>query len=658
MCGILGVVSVGRMEPSVASRVAVWSERMTPRGPDGSGLSTFAGAAGGVGGAWSAVLAHRRLAVIETGPAGAQPMVSPCGRWAIIYNGELYNDAELRAELVGRWQFRTRSDTETVLAAVATWGMDAGKRLRGMYAIAALELGSGRLVLGRDPMGIKPLFVSERVDAVCFSSDVRTVAEWAGEGVARPDYEGAAAYMTTIRTTLGNRTMYEGAQTLMPGEWREYRPAGRVGECLARRVTRIAPGEVEVEGGEVRAVVEASIVKHLRSDVPICCLLSGGLDSTIVAAIAKKHLGELHTYCAGAKTNGRGGDGEDFEYAARAAAAIGTTHTEVGITRELFARRVPAMIGAIGVPLSTPNEIAIHEVARAMRADGKVVTLSGEGADELFGGYDQVLAAAATHEAALDGVDASLEDRAAHAAEFWCGGHAWIGQDLLARVLTPESWALARGGVGTRGYIESAFEEILRKGLPNGNGGLEAHLRYQRTVNLEGLLRRLDTATMLASVEGRTPLADAAVCAVAESLPTASKIELAAAGPANSLASAYAAGAPKQSKIALRRAFANVAPAEIFHRRKASFPLPFETWIEDLAPRMRESKFLGEMVRPEVVEAVASAPQQHWRLAWPMANLAIWGETLTGKPSAGHAEAGKAQGFIEASLVSAAPETL
>jgi asparagine synthase (glutamine-hydrolysing) len=603
MCGIAGIVRLGR-----SPRDRVWVEAacaaMFARGPDGEGVADFERES------WTAVLGHRRLAVVAPGPEGAQPMASPCGRWVITYNGELYNDAEVRRSLAGRWAFRTQTDTETVLAAVATWGLQAGARLRGMFALAVLDTRTGTLTLGRDVMGIKPLFFAAREDALAFASVPVPVAAWVSGGKPKPDPVGVASYLSTIRTTLGTRTMFESVRTLRPGEWLELAPSGRVQATVIH-----TPMDVEqASGRDVRSVVTDSVRTHLRSDVPLCCLLSGGLDSTIIAAIASRELGSLHTYCAGAE-DGPEAVGEDFAYAERVAAILGTKHTRVGVSREAFHARVPELVRSLGVPLSTPNEVAIAEVARAMRADGKVVTLSGEGADELFGGYDAVLAAAAQAEASGNAPE-----------EFWTSTHAWVPIDGLAHVLTPEAWAACDGGSQTKRFIAETFEAIGREIGSAPSDAVERHLRYQRRVNLEGLLRRLDSATMLASVEGRTPFADARVCAFAEKLGLSEKIRL------RSTAGGFQAGDATDSKIALRRAFADLVPAEVLGRKKASFPLPFERWIADLAPRLRESAWLSDLVRPEVIDIVASDMPGNWRLAWPLVNLAIWGDALAEAP--------------------------
>jgi asparagine synthase (glutamine-hydrolysing) len=640
MCGILGVLSLGPSAggPDSAYHVAHWRDRMAARGPDGAGQTSLSGSS--PSGGWSATLAHRRLSIVEPGPAGDQPFWSPSG-WVIVYNGELYNDASVRAEIGDRWRFRTRTDTETVLAAIATWGLEAASRLRGMYALAALNTASGELFLARDPLGIKPLFTAERDGSVFFASEARPAAEWAGHGRAHPDHAGIAAYLTTIRTTLGARTLFEGVRTLRAGEWATATP--EAGGLRWRRII-VRPRDVRTAhaGTPLGTLLDRSVEAHLRSDVPLCCLLSGGLDSTAIATLASRRIPDLRTYCAGPA--GENPRGEDFAWARQVADRLGLRHTEVGVTRQDFAAAAPDLIRRLGVPLSTPNEVAIHAVASAMRADGFKVTLSGEGADELFGGYDHVLAAAANHESMCGSAFACPRDRARHSATFWMSSHAWVGETALPHILRPDAADACSPRI-VRDHIESAFLEIDEESADSAAtvaGAVDRHLRYQRRVNLEGLLRRLDTATMLAGVEGRTPFADAALCAAAEELPAADKIRL------SDRHGVAAVGPPEDSKIALRRALAGLVPEGVLRRPKASFPLPFEAWVADLMPRVMDSAMVRSLVRPEVLDIVAAQPSPNWRLAWPLVNLAVWGDTLTAK----------APGFVEAAGGMSVPDPL
>lgn len=649
MCGVLGIVtSVGR-EVSVSDGAAMaMRDRMTHRGPDDAGMVRLgvgggggggAGRGGAGGGAWHVLLAHRRLSVLDPTSAGHQPMGTADGRLWLVYNGEIYNDAALREDLIGEdllrkdgaregVAFKTRCDTETLLVAIERWGVEgAVNAARGMFAFGVYDARRETLTLARDAMGIKPLYWARTSVAgggfeFVFASEIPAILGHPAVSAA-PDMLGVGAYMTTIRTTTDDRTMYEGVRVVRPGEmvevdlrdgsltvsrwWLEQGGRGR------------APGAIR-EGGwsarDAREVVTESVRAHLRSDVQMCALLSGGLDSTIVCRVAMDELGELRTYCSGSRAEGgaAAGASEDFGFASRAAAAIGSRHVEAPVTREMFGARWRSMVGRMGVPLSTPNEVAINEVARRLREDGNVVTLSGEGADELFGGYAGPMSMAKFH----------VERGNREPGLFQLGSAAWMSADVKAGLLREEVWRGMERDAWLCDVYRASFERVAS--LAGGEDEesvddreLGAHLRFQREINLVGLLQRLDSATMLESVEGRTPFADVVVAAFADRLPMRDKFveRVDEVG-----------GSPhSRTKIALREAFGGVLPREIVERPKASFPLPFQAWVSDQGELIRGSAFLRACFRGEAVEGVASDPSQFWAYAWPMANLAMWAES-------------------------------
>lgn len=633
MCGIVGVLACGGFEPRVTDEdVARMRDRLSHRGPDGAGLWRGQGV----------VLGHRRLSVIDPTPAGAQPMVTPDGRYVITYNGELYNDAEVRADLAREGVvFRTRCDTETVLHAAARWGTAAASRLRGMYAFAVYDTDARRLLLARDPLGVKPLVYTlgpsrdePAVDEVMFASEDTALRLRPGF-VARPDLAAISGYLTAIRTTFGPRTLLEGVRSVEPGEWIELdlrEPRARARRRVVWDDEAMGPaGRPDAGEGAVAATVRTAVVdsvrRHLRSDVPMCSLLSGGLDSTVVASVAAAGLhggSRLRTYCAGDPAAGAG-DADDFAFAASAAAALGTEHAEVVVDRAAFARDWPLMIHRLGRPLTTPNEVAIHAVAQRLRGDGHVVALSGEGADELFGGYLNPMMTAWAFCTAPAGAGEAGQGGAGQGGAdgvFMLRSNAWMNTDTKAAMLRPEVWAALERDAWLEGWAADAGRAAWREAAHADDARdatarrMQTHLRLLRRVNLSGLLLRLDGATMLASVEGRTPFADIAVARAAERLAMADKF----------VAGVEPTGGDARTKIALRDAFAGDIPEAIVRRPKRSFPLPFQGWISDHAGVLRESRLVREVFTEAAVETVVAKAGEWWHLAWPMVNLALWSE--------------------------------
>lgn len=605
MCGILGIITP-RGSVANISRGAFDAVRdaMQHRGPDDAGTWQR----------YNVLLGHRRLAVIEPTALGHQPMplIDTRSQWntpstpraVIVYNGELYNDEWLREQLDRRGKYCiSMSDTGTLLRWVDLHGAQGLGMVRGMYAFGAWRADHEHLVLARDPLGIKPLYyaqvVSGGVEHFCFASELQAIEKLLRAiGVAcEPDMVTVSAYMTTIRTTLGRRTLLRGVCCVLPGETITVDASG--GELRlshARVQTSRERPDVADCVQFVRETVTASVRAHLVSDVPVCTLLSGGLDSAIIASVSRTPL----SFCAGAQEAGVASP--DFAFAKEAAAQYGMRHTEAIVTREMFIEEWPAMVAHNGQPLSTPNEVAIYHVARTLRSAGCVVTLSGEGADELFGGYDLAL---------LQAWQAWQSGRitcAADAGEFELDANAWINRATKPHVLTPAAIRAAEHDEHLTQFYRETFAEIAAE--REDDDPLQAHLRWQRRVNLTGLLQRLDTATMRAGVEGRTPFADVRVLQVAESLPMREKLRV--------------DGDVVTTKAVLREAFSGDVLASILRRPKASFPLPFQSWMQEMTHVLESSAFIREWVTPAARQQIARDPGGHWHIAWPLMNLAMW----------------------------------
>lgn len=627
MCGILGIATTVGRPSSVSDReIERLRDLMEHRGPDGAGL-------------WrrrNIALAHRRLAVIDPSPAGAQPMLTAAdpdtgeARFAIVYNGELYNDGELRRELGARGvRFRSTCDTETVLQSFATWGVEAIGRLRGIFALAVYDARLETLTLARDPLGVKPLFYWQDARQLVFASEVRPILAHR-DVLAAPNPRMVSAYLTTIRTVIGDETLFQGIKSIRPGEMLQCDLSGEA--ILTRSVIYWRgprSGSVTADRTEavaaIRRAMEDTVARQMRSDVPMCTLLSGGLDSTIIAKLARTHTSDLRSFCAGSPLPfdcSEDRTRSDLECARTVSQAIGTRHAEAHVTREIFAERWPRMIARMGMPLSTPNEVAIHAVALRLREDGCIVTLSGEGADELFAGY----------EGPLDMADQFVRSGRVDVTPgvFEATAHAWTPPDFKAGLLNERAWEACEQD---RWLFETYDREFALAAEECGGAGLEAHLRLHRRINLTGLLGRLDSATMLAGVEGRTPYADSQIAALAEALPMCMKYQSEAehadaATGAGGVATALRVRVRSRTKMSLREAFAGEIPELALERTKASFPLPFQQWLGDRTDSLRRSNLAKEIFTGPALDAVASQPQKLWNLAWPMTNIALWGEAM------------------------------
>ncbi|MFT5284221.1 MAG: asparagine synthase (glutamine-hydrolyzing) [Planctomycetota bacterium] len=612
MCGILGIINTSNTQSSLTdSEVERMRDTLRRRGPDEAGLQRDRN--------W--ILAHRRLIVRDTSHAGDQPMSTPDGRYKLVYNGELYNDAELRQELLDldavAGGFQSRCDTETVLWAFATWGPEAFSKLRGMFAIAIYDQLENHLHLARDPLGIKPLYYHSTIGEFVFASEICAILEHPYI-TPEPNIAMASAYLSTLRSVLGSHTLFKDVFAVEPGERVLYNASN--GSIYRRRfhaAQAVREDWIDFDEAteQAREVVEDSVNRHLTSDVPISALLSGGIDSSILSRIAQDQTNDLHTWCAG--TPQAAAENEDFVFAREAAASIGTDHREVRIDQERFVRDWAWMVSELGMPLSTPNEVAIHAVCKDLNSHGRIVTISGEGADELFGGYDMSLQAAANFMRSDPNIPGGTYQLAAT---------AWISPSIKSQLLNPEAW----NQVSNDSFLHEHFEGLFKRCQAEAGEHateLDAHLRFLRHNNLTGLLQRLDTSSMLASVEGRTPFADVRVLDFADSLPMNVKFqdegEFGNGGGSTAVATA-------RGKLVLRQAWSNRLPASIAARPKQSFPIPFQGWMDSLTPVLERSVFSRELFAKDLRAELSGNPAGFWQCAWPMLNLALWGERWWG----------------------------
>lgn len=603
MCGVFGVaVPVGQSLNLSEEQADAIGDELAYRGPDGRGRWRDQGV----------LIGHERLAVRDLSASGAQPRASRNARWILTYNGELYDHASLRSELLELGhRFDGHGDTEVVAAALEQWGESAVSRLRGMFAIAAFDTHTRRLLLARDPLGRKPLYWTLAGRELVFASSPAAILRHPRVS-SEPDMQMVSAYLTTIRTGLGSRTLFKGVKALVPGEVIVFDLDGMKPTSSFPFPTQPVDASIDREEAtdRLRRAVEDATHRHLVSDVPVCALLSGGIDSSVISVLAKGLLNDLETWCAGSSTEVE----DDFLHAREMSSLLGTNHREVSVGADEFDASWNEMIRALGIPLSTPNEVAIRAIAQGVRGSGSVVALSGEGADELFAGYEAMIVAAAAY--------IESDNTVLHPGRFQLESTAWISPAMKPTVMNPEAW---EGDDFVVDEYERTFERCAAEVGSEGSE-LDVHLRFLRRFNLTGLLERFDTATMLAGVEGRTPFADQEVLALADAISIDLKIDVAGARRAAQNGQTLPRG-----KRVLRDAFRSDLPASILERPKASFPLPFTGWLDAAASGLQDSSFARTLFQPGFLQHVTQDPAANWSHLWPMANLARWGDSHWGE---------------------------
>lgn len=599
MCGLLVLAGSGSRPPSVSDAVAeAMRDRMSHRGPDGAGLFRDG----------PVLLAHRRLAISRPHD-NPQPLVvggsDDPERVTLVFNGELFAPEDLRSDLVAAGHApRSGTDTELFALAIAAWGEEAFARVRGMYAVAAWRPGRRDLLLARDALGVVPLYHA-LVDGptgpefVAASEPPAILAHPAMP--IRPNWSAVANYLVSLRTECAGQTLFEGVHSLPPGCLLRCSLGGERPELETRRWWRPVRRRLDLDEHEaarlVRTTVADSVRRHLAADVPVAALLSGGLDSAIVVACALEAGVRLPTFCAGAPEIA----GSDLEVGRRTADGFGLPFRTAHVDGGDFVSRWRGIVEKSGLPLSTPNEVAIQALAERIRPFASVA-LSGEGADELFAGYGPALAVS----------ESWIAEGSGPVQEWYVEAFSWVSPRLLPSVFAPE--------VATLADPTAALDEVRAAFADGDPRSLRTHLDVQRSLNLPSLLRRLNMNLMASSVEGRTPFADCAVAELAGRLPMESHL----ADREDEAPSAVALATLPRTKRLLRRAFADLLPTECLVRPKASFPLPFETWLAPLSGVAEESCAARNVLSADARALLRRGAPDDWRLVWPLLNLALW----------------------------------
>ncbi len=576
------------------------------------------------------VLGFNRLSIIDLDHSHQPLHWGPDGRYTITFNGEIYNYLELRAELIAEYgaQFATEGDGEVIVAAYHYWGPAAVRRLRGMFAFLIWDAEQRVLFGARDPFGIKPLYMRTGPEGTAFGSEKKSLQELAPalslDQPALQHYlllqyvpEPATLHREIRRIESG--TLF----TVRPGEdpvtERYFTPE------FAPRPTAGTAGLGASGGALYRRIADAlrdSVAKHMRADVTVGTFLSGGIDSTAIAVLAKEHNPDLITFTTGFEREGY----SEVDVAAETAAAIGVRHVVRTVKPDEMMAALPLIVWYLDDPVADPSLVGLWFIAREARQHVKVV-LSGEGADELFGGYTiyREPLSLAPFERVPGGMRRAMGRLSTRIPE------GVRGKDLLRRgALTLED----RYYGNARIFRDGQLSTVLRQYDPRRSHTEITAQWYRQSVGWDpvarmqhvdlftwlrgGILVEADKMTMAHSRELRVPFLDPEVFSVAATVPLAEKIT--------------GTNVSGTTKYALRKALDGIVPDHVLHRRKLGFPVPIRHWLREemydwSAGIIRDSQtdHLFDLVAVRrMLDEHRAGPHDHSRRIWTLLVFMIW----------------------------------
>ena len=618
MCGIAGAIAPAGSGFDRAT-LGHMLESLAHRGPDGHGVAEF-----DTSSAARVWLGHRRLAIID--PEGArQPMCDKASGLALTFNGEIYNFRELRAELAAcGYRFERDSDTEVLLRAYQHWGEEVVGRLRGMFAFAIWDVRRERLFLARDRFGEKPLFLHQASDGFFFASEIKALLKLPQP---KPGVNLDAVWdFLAYRYVPGPKTLFEGIRKLAPGTcatWERGRLTERRYWSAPDRSARLARPSNEREAvAAFLARLDEAVRMEMVSDVPFGAFLSGGLDSSTIVALMTRHNSRVKTFSVGF---GEGGYSE-LEYAGTVARHFRTDHHELVVNFDDITEHLPKLVAYRDAPVSEPSDIPIYLLAKEAARTVKMV-LTGEGSDEILGGYPkhvferftpgwQLLPGAIRHNL-IAPLTKSLpySFRRAKTAianlniEDWRERYVrWFG--ALNRREREELSVLRMNGY-------HRLEEAPPFDADPRCSSLRRILYFDQTSWLpDNLLERGDRMTMAASIESRVPFLDHELAAFVSTLPDHYRVK------------------GLTTKWILREAGRSVIPAAILERKKVGFRVPVNRWFrgpmrgyleEHLrAPDSKTRGYFDPQALDRVLDEHIEGRQNHEKLLWALLNLEIW----------------------------------
>lgn len=640
MCGILGVIAKpGQGLNLTDSDLIAMRDTMIARGPDDAGLVRIQN---------RVALAHRRLSIRDIAE-GQQPWASDDGRYALVYNGELYNTNELEQKTASHFStpLRTHCDTELLMRAFQVWGAETPQHLRSMLACGFYDSKQNRLTLMRDRFGIKPLYYAWVGNDFVFASSPAAILKHP-RFVAQPYWPAINHYLQTLRTTFDDKTLIEGIHQLPAGCLLQLDDAG----LKISRYWNYPHSENTASYAETLEMFEQGFAEAVRvrmvSDVPVGMMLSGGVDSSLLGTYVKKHLGNNFVAECGVGKNGQ--TPEDEIYASLAAEHLGCQFQTVAVNESEYRETWSELIQENAMPLATPSDVIIYHLAKSLKQQVGVV-LGGEGADELLCGYSALHGAGRDFDLLQqishhpDSIFPALRKRFADSftRTYWTDSFSSLSEhyfSLASLIPFQGITMLLKSGLNYEEEILSYYQGLLNQYSDSKDKnsttspGLAGMTHLLHRVNLETLLARLDRSTMAASLEARVPFTDHHLIERIWSTPFEHRIRVKpdCPDPYQSATELDLRGELETKRI-LRDVASRTLPQKLALRKKESFPTPVSSWLQGpwkqwSETRLKQSPFLHEYFHNKPLQELAQNPEAAGMWIWPLMNLAIWGDEI------------------------------
>jgi len=582
MCGILGRISI-KNKSYKKNDFNIFHQALDlqrHRGPDGRGVKENN----------KFILGHRRLSIIDLNNQSNQPMISNCGNYTLIFNGEIYNYLKLKEDLQNKgYVFNTTSDTEVLLNSFIEYGISSINNFIGMFSFCIFNKLKNEFFIVRDRLGIKPLFFTKNNNEIIFSSEIKSILK-IDKSLLKLNKQAISSYMSFRYPIMGD-TFFQNINSLQPGHYIKVSKFSKVKIIKYWSLVKSFKKQ-KIDKGEkyyikkLKDLLKDAVRCRMISDVPFGAFLSGGVDSSVITSIMSKNSKDpIKTYCVGFKEKNY----NEFKYANLMASKLKTDHHEILINSNDYMDTMNELISFKDAPLSVPNEVPLYLMCKELKKDITVV-LSGEGADEILGGYGRIFRSSEDFEKIQNLEKYNVSDKE---KKKFCksilkkyGSKKFINElDHFMNIYSYTSYQDKNkllhkdcNLINTEDQLNKTFLKYFNE-IKN-ESYINKMMYVFEKVHLLGLLHRVDTTSMANSVEARVPFVDHRLVEFCFTIPLKYKLKWTSKSkPKFSMMSDEISEVFDTPKYILKKAYKNEIPHNVLYRKKVGFPVPLNNWF-------------------------------------------------------------------------------